>query len=84
MGEFELNLLFPFEAVDQEEEIYDDLLQEIHNSQLENISAGLSENSRDSNSIDSPIVLNIISILIHIFNDGKWWYEKVECISSSL
>ena len=66
-----VDLPLPVKAVDNEEEVDYDLLEEVDHTELEDVLARLAEDSVHGDLLNAPIVPDTVAILVHVLRKLK-------------
>lgn len=71
VGSLLVDRFLSLEAMDDEEQIDNELFHEVDKTELENVFTRLSKDSMDSNLADSTVVSHVVSKFVNVFNDVK-------------
>ena len=71
-----VDLLFPPVAVNSQEQIDNDLLQEVDYAELEHVAAGLAEDTTHGNLLDASIVSHIVPELVNVLDNLEVRHEN--------
>ena len=64
-----VNFLFAIVRMDEQEEVYDRLLQKIDQTELENVLTCLAENATHGHGLQPSIVLHVVAEFVSVFHD---------------